>query len=714
MYSCFRSPAVQRFRSNSKNTSLRMSSNFKPGKDGYLSVHVTGSLVKGSEQAFYLATLKNAMNSVKEIGISRFDCMKRIEYESETGHDEFMLIETFNKVEGPAEHKETLHYNEWRETVAPFMATPRSAIKYKTLFPHESCFDVAPSAGDINVDEYTTSDSNSNDGSAWSSSLQEAYDNSKGMLAVIVNIAVKPEFIQEFIQASKDNCQNSMKEAGVHRFDLLQNIEDETNFILVEVYNSIDAPPLHKETTHYHRWASKVKDMMARPRTNMKYKTLFPSPLHWHTSAKNTHLGEGAEGWASTVDFGLTGVREGATTGFSFLSPKISMGRGIVSKALASSIKSYNMKNPLIVTGASGLSRYNHQLGEEMYTLLSSSTMYKVPGEPTVDQTLEAVTLAQNNKHDGVIAIGGGSALDLGKAVAALMTNIGTDYDNTGTISTIYTYLESVGEGKPILNPPVPFIAVPTTSGTGSEATKNAVIKCTKKNRKASIRSDDMLPNVAILDPLLTVSCPSDVTAHVGLDTLCQVIEPYVSCYTNPIVDALAREGILRASRSLRLVVTQCDNIEAREDLAVASLLGGLSLANAKLGAVHGFAGVLGGLYDTPHGLICAALLPHVFRMNSEKLKEKSIHDDSALELLERFNEIGRVVTGNKDATANDGALWLEAILIDLNVPKLRKYMPSDANLHEIALATSTASSTKGNPIELSVEELTILLKKAY
>ena len=197
MYTCFRNPAVNRLRNSKKSSQLRMCS-FKPGKnEGYLTVHVTGSLVKGSEQAFYLATLKNAMNSVKEIGISRFDCMKRIEYDSDTGNDEFMLIETFNKAEGPAEHKETSHYNEWRETVAPFMAAPRAAIKYKTLFPHESCFDVASSAGDIVIDKYATS--NTNDGSAWSSSLQEAYDNSKGMLAVIVNIAVVPGTEEEFI-----------------------------------------------------------------------------------------------------------------------------------------------------------------------------------------------------------------------------------------------------------------------------------------------------------------------------------------------------------------------------------------------------------------------------------------------------------------------------------------------------------------------------------
>lgn len=201
--------------------------------------------------------------------------------------------------------------------------------------------------------------------------------------------------------------------------------------------------------------------------------------------------------------------------------------------------------------------------------------------------------------------------------MAALTTNLGKSYN--GKLSTIYTYLEVVGEAKSIQHVPIPMIAIPTTSGTGSEVTKNAVLKSVEKQRKASMRHNMMLPAVAIVDPLLTVTCPASTTAHVGLDALCQCIEPFVCNVPNPIVDALCREGILRASRSLRTAVADGDNIAAREDLSIASLFGGLALANAKLGLVHGYAGVLGGMFDTsPHGAICASLLPGVFRKNAE------------------------------------------------------------------------------------------------
>ena len=204
--------------------------------------------------------------------------------------------------------------------------------------------------------------------------------------------------------------------------------------------------------------------------------------------------------------------------------------------------------------------------------------------------------------------------LDLGKAVSGLVTN-GED---------IYTYLEVVGKAQPLVNTPLPLIAIPTTSGTGSEVTKNAVLKSVPHNVKASIRHDSLLPKVAIIDPILTLSCPPSITAHVGLDTLCQVIEPFVSCFATPVTDALARDGILRASRSLRAVVMHgSTDISAREDLSIASVFGGLALANAKLGAVHGFAAVLGGMFETaPHGAICAALLPIVFRANVKKLQQ--------------------------------------------------------------------------------------------
>jgi alcohol dehydrogenase class IV len=280
----------------------------------------------------------------------------------------------------------------------------------------------------------------------------------------------------------------------------------------------------------------------------------------------------------------------------------------------------------------------------------------------------------------------------------------------------IYDYLETVGKALAIKNKPIPCITIPTTSGTGAEVTKNAVLKSIQFARKASIRHDMMLPVVAIVDPSLTLSCSPSTTAHVGLDTLCQLIEPFVSNAANPITDALAKEGIRRAARSLRTAVANGQNIEAREDMSVASVLGGLALANAKLGAVHGFAAVLGGMFESaPHGAICAALLPHVMRKNAEKLSQLAeAGDRTAVVRLERFKEVARLVTGMSDATVLQGVLWIEALVNDLEVPcvsRLCGMVPEQ--MQEVCEATAQASSTKGNPLPLTVDELKEIMIKA-
>ena len=636
---------------------------------GLLAVHVTGTLSPGCSEAFYKHSLQNAKNSVLEDGISRFDVLKKETTSAGTGaDDEFLLIEVFKSVQGPVEHKETTHYKEWREAVAPMMAAPRVATKYRTLFPDvDEHWDTKPSAGGIDVDAYTGCE-----GGDWAASMEDSFAQSTGLFAVVVDMAVLPGQEAAFVEASLRNCRNSIQEPGVSRYDLMQNTDDACNFALVEVYNSADAPLAHKGTAHYAQWAEEVKDMMARPRQAATYRTLFPEPLHWHTSALATHFGDhAADAWSSPLVCGpgLSSVGRGAEVGFSFLSPKVIMGRGIAGAAISAAVKDLRMDKPFVVTGKSGLSRYKELLqAEGCFDMLSACASFSIAGEPTIADAVAAVTAAKAAGADGVVAVGGGSALDLGKAVAALLTNMGTDVD--GVLSTAYTYMEGVGEGKSIRVAPVPFVAVPTTSGTGSEATKNAVLKCTTKARKASMRDDAMLPDVAILDPCLTVSCPPDVTAHVGLDTLCQVIEPFTSCFANPIVDALSREGILRAARSLRRVVADGSDLEAREDLSIASLLGGQSLANAKLGAVHGFAAVLGGLFaKSPHGAICAALLPHVFRANTNKLSVLAEGGDAvAAHALARYTQVARMVTGNPSACALDGAVWLEALVRDLKV----------------------------------------------
>ena len=229
------------------------------------------------------------------------------------------------------------------------------------------------------------------------------------------------------------------------------------------------------------------------------------------------------------------------------------------------------------------------------------SVLANVPGEPTTDLALAGVERARETQCDFVIGIGGGSVLDAGKAIAALMTNKGDLFD----------YLEVIGRGNPLAHPSAPYIAVPTTAGTGSEVTRNAVLASPEHQVKVSLRSPSMLPRLAVVDPELMYSMPPAVTASTGLDALTQVLEPYVSNQANPMTDGICREGLGRAARSLRRAYEDGRDAEARQDMALVSLFGGLALANAKLGAVHGFAGPLGGLFPAPHGTICARLLPH-------------------------------------------------------------------------------------------------------
>ncbi|MHC4843264.1 MAG: iron-containing alcohol dehydrogenase, partial [Planctomycetota bacterium] len=215
-----------------------------------------------------------------------------------------------------------------------------------------------------------------------------------------------------------------------------------------------------------------------------------------------------------------------------------------------------------------------------------------------VDIVKAAVGAAKNQRCDFVIGIGGGSVVDTGKGVAAMVMKEGELED----------YLEVVGRGQKIKNRTAPYVAIPTTAGTGAEVTRNAVIKVPDKKVKVSMRSPLMLPEVALVDSELTYSMPPEVTASTGLDALTQLMEVYVSNKANPLTDGICREGLIRAGRSLQKAYEDGSNREAREDMAMASLFGGLALANAKLGAVHGFAGPLGGEIEAPHGVICAML----------------------------------------------------------------------------------------------------------
>lgn len=325
--------------------------------------------------------------------------------------------------------------------------------------------------------------------------------------------------------------------------------------------------------------------------------------------------------------------------------------------------------------------------------------LLSVAEEPTVALVESGVALAREHAAGIVIAFGGGSALDTGKAVAALATNPGEVLD----------YLEVIGRNRPLKQPPLPFIAIPTTAGTGSEVTRNAVLASPEHAVKVSLRSPLMLPRVALVDPELTYDLPPAVTASTGLDALTQLIEPFVSARANPMTDAICREGIMLAARSLRRVYRDGRDAEAREDMSLASLFGGMALANAGLGAVHGFAGPIGGMFHAPHGAICAALLPHVMAVNLKALRDRT--PDSPA--LERYHEVAALLTGDPQAAAESGVDWVRQLCRDLAIPPLRTYRITQNDFERIIPKAQAASSMKGNPVALEASELEEILGAA-
>lgn len=325
--------------------------------------------------------------------------------------------------------------------------------------------------------------------------------------------------------------------------------------------------------------------------------------------------------------------------------------------------------------------------------------IFTVAHEPTVELALDGTRRARDLGCDLVIGFGGGSALDTAKAIAALLTNPGDPFD----------YLEVVGRGAALTRPAAPTIAIPTTAGTGSEVTRNAVLAVPAQRVKVSLRSPLMLPAIALIDPELTYSLPPDVTAYTGLDALTQVIEPFVTPAANPLTDAVCREGIRRAGRALRRAVRQGDDRAARADMAFVALCGGLALANARLGAVHGFAGPFGGMFDAPHGAVCAALLPHVMAANVAALRARSPGHPA----LGRYDEVARLLTGDEHATADAGVTWVRDLVAELGVPGLAIYGLDEAAFDVLISAAQRASSMKGNPIALTDDELRAILQQA-
>ncbi len=320
---------------------------------------------------------------------------------------------------------------------------------------------------------------------------------------------------------------------------------------------------------------------------------------------------------------------------------------------------------------------------------------YAVAGEPTIQVVREGIAAAAG--CDAVIGFGGGSALDVAKAVAVLAVS-GADP---------LEHLEVIGEGRPITRPGLPCLAIPTTAGTGSEVTRNSVLS--GDGVKASLRSPLMLPRLAIVDPDLLAGVPAATIAASGMDALAQVIEPFLSRRANPFTDALARDGIVRSARSLRRAVTEgMVDPGVRSDLAVTSLFGGLCLANSGLGAVHGFAAALGARLGAPHGAVCAAVLAPAVAVNLRAVQHRGGAD-----AVLRLTELAVLLTGSVDAEAEDVALWLADLAGDLQIPGLASYGLSDADTVEVVAATQRASSMRGNPIELTDDEVAEILTRA-
>jgi alcohol dehydrogenase class IV len=327
------------------------------------------------------------------------------------------------------------------------------------------------------------------------------------------------------------------------------------------------------------------------------------------------------------------------------------------------------------------------------------AAVFPVTAEPTVGMARAAVAAAREHGADVVAAIGGGSVIDTGKAVAMLLGNGGDPLD----------YLEVVGAGQKISRPAVPFVAVPTTAGTGAEVTANAVLAVPERRLKASLRDPLMIPRVALVDPELTVSCPPLVTAASGLDALTQCLEPFVSVRATPLTDGLAREGLRRAGSGLRAAYADGSDVAARADMSVCALLGGMALANAKLGAVHGLAGVIGGTADVPHGLACAALLVPVIEANVRALQARG----TGQAVIERYAEAAGLLTGKPGASVADGLAWIRKTLALLAVSGLAAFGFGVGQIDDVAAKALTSSSMQGNPVPLSRDDLKAVLLQA-
>ncbi|MDS9466654.1 iron-containing alcohol dehydrogenase [Paracoccus sp. MBLB3053] len=373
---------------------------------------------------------------------------------------------------------------------------------------------------------------------------------------------------------------------------------------------------------------------------------------------------------------------------FGFALPgRVMFGRGEAQKA-PGLIRSCGARGVLVHGADAGRAAWLVQAlrgeGAEVLTLACGS-------EPTLSMLEDALAQAKGFRPDWVAGLGGGAALDLGKALAGLIPAPGGIMD----------HLEVVGRGLPLAAAPLPYIALPTTAGTGAEATRNAVIGLPEHGRKVSIRDERMLPRIAIVDPALTDNCPQAVTLASGLDAIAQVIEPYLSARATPFTDALVRPVIAPGLRALARLM-QAEDADARDALAWTSLCGGIALANGGLGAVHGLAGVIGGVTPAAHGAICGALLGPVLDMNRRLVADKA-----------RIDEVCGLISGVLGGSAADAPRTLFEWTRDRGLPGLEAQGLSRAQHASVAEASLSSSSMKGNPAVPTIDELQAVMLAA-
>jgi alcohol dehydrogenase class IV len=377
--------------------------------------------------------------------------------------------------------------------------------------------------------------------------------------------------------------------------------------------------------------------------------------------------------------------------------PEIIFAPGSLSR-LAEKILFYGNR-PLIVLGRNSFcsSLHYQRLIEDLLRFNIHHSQVHIEAEPSPQSVNEIIDTFSEQNIDLVLAIGGGSTVDAGKAISAMLVEK----------RDITVFLEGVGSEQPT-GAKLPFIAVPTTSGTGSEASSNAVISAVgKEGFKKSLRHNNYIPDLALIDPTLSLSCSPQLTAACGMDCFTQLVEAYLSTRSSSFTDALAIDGIRAIERSLKNVCSDGSDLQARSDLSYAALLSGIVLGSAGLGTVHGFASVIGGFFDIPHGVVCGTLMAPANRITLKRLREKS----SAHPSLEKYAKLGKIFSSQKDRSPQ----WYQDHFIEvlyelsdtLGIPGLREFAITEENLSGIVSRTTN----KNNPVDLDSDDLTEILE---